>query len=374
MDGTLLSPGFDWTYVKMIKQGMKDNPTIVLQTVLGYLQGSGWVSKDMMPMAQMMVKHLASNPDYLDYILTGIDYMENFFESESGKRIVNIIPKLMTASTEEALELFTREADYNQEAFFNMMANGDIAETFLRQMARFFIKCFAYAKQALDDDLKFAIMNGMLISNKFPPLNRKNLLKSCVELVEKVIRLFTVYRMETDLYQEVKLVTDEFEKLYFRFDDFERLSEKEVEHVIGKFLEDNVFGPFKDAWLVHRQVTVVDERCAPQLACIFNRNYRGSNQIVRSVVRGLSAAMSYSWASAFTEEEGVSAEQLDEARARGQEKKKKKEEEGGGSPSSCEEYKPKMLGDGDRPVGECDVLKEENQKLQMNLSYEHNEL
>ena len=363
LDSTLFSLGFDWKYITMIKQGIKDNPKIVLQTVLSYLKGSGWVSKDMMPMAQMTVNYLTDNPEYLDYLITGIDYAENFFESESGKRIVKLIPRLMTASTEEALELFTREADYNQEAFFNLMANGDVAETFLRQVARFFIKCFAYAKQALDDDLKFAIMNGMLISNKFPPVNRKNLLKSSVDILEKLIRTFTVYRAETNLYQQIKVVTDEFEKLYFRFDDLEKLSEKEVEHVMGRFLEENVFGAMKDAWLVHRQVTVVDERCAPQLACLYNANYRSSNEIVRAVVRGFTTSMSWSWTAAFTAEEGVDPEQLEEAKTRGQDMN-----------ASCDQFKPKRLGPEDRPLAECDVLKEQKQKLQMNLSYEHNEL
>lgn len=370
LENTLFAPGFDWSYITMIKKGIRDNPELVLQTVATYLQSSGWLSKDMIPMSQMAVKYLTTNPEYLEYIITSIDYAENFFESESGKRMVKVAPQLMTASTEEALEIFAREADYNQEAFFNLMANGDVAEGFMKQVARFFINSFQWAKKMLDDDLKFALMNGMLISNKFPPINRKNLLKSFVDLAEKLIRLFTTYRAETNLYQEVKVIADEFERLYFRIEDLERLSEKEVETVLSRFLQENIFGPVKDAWLVHRHVVAADERCAPQLACLFNRRHRGSNEIVRTVAKGLTTVMAGSWTAAFTEEEGVSAERIEEAKFHGQ-------QEG----TDCDGFTPKPLGPGDKPVEDCDVLKRQDQQVQqqqqqqhMDLSYDHTEL
>ena len=60
----------------------------------------------------------------------------------------------MTADTETALELFAREADYNQEAFFNLLKNTDMANAFSKSVARALIGTFQWAQEQLDDSLR----------------------------------------------------------------------------------------------------------------------------------------------------------------------------------------------------------------------------
>ena len=92
--------------------------------------------------------------------------------------------------------------------------------------------------------------------------------------------------------------------------------------------------------------------------------HRSGNDIVRSVTRGLTSIMARSWAAAFDPEDGVSAERLEEAKFHGG-------EEG----ADCQAFAPKAAGPGDKPVGDCDVLRQQEQQLdKMDLSYEHTEL
>ena len=102
---------------------------------------------------------------------------------------------------------------------------------------------------------RMAVVNGMLISNDFPAIERRNLLKSIVAIGVKLSKYFTTYRLEKeDIYGEAKKLKDEFEKLYFKFSDLGRFTEKELENVVGQFLSNTALGPVKDAWLANRQV------------------------------------------------------------------------------------------------------------------------
>ncbi len=291
----LLTAGFDWGYVEQLKKGLKENPKPLVQAFVGFIQSKGYVSKEMQPMVQLVSAQLMANPEYMEYVVSVMDSFETFFKSESGQRIFKLIPALMTADSETALELFSREAEYNQEAFFNLLANGDLAERFLKSVARWLISAFNWAKKASEDEIKLAIFNGMLISNNFPIYNRRQPLKSGVAIVEKLMKLFTVHRVETNLYQEVKAVADDFERLYFRFEDFAKLKDDEVETVLSRFLQENVMGPLKDAWLANRHVSSVNENCAAQVLCLYAKNYGKSNEIVRTVTKGVSLTLAYTW-------------------------------------------------------------------------------
>ena len=58
----------------------------------------------------------------------------------------------------------------------------------------------------------------------------------------------------------------------------------------------------QDAWLVNRQVTMVDEKCAYTSMCQFNEWYKDSNQIVRTIVKGISMINAYSWTTLFPDD------------------------------------------------------------------------
>ena len=211
MPEKLLGSGFDWSLVDQFKKMLKTQPKLVTQLVMEWLKSKGVVTKQTQPVFTLISEQISDNPDAVEYIFSFVDSLEVFFKAESGKRFLRIIPALMTADSETALELFAREADYNQEAFFNLLKNDDMANHFLKKVSRFFIGTFQWCKAAMDDNLKFAIFNGMLISNGFPAVDRRNLMKSTIAIIEKGMKLFTTVRYDGNLYREVKHSSTEFE-------------------------------------------------------------------------------------------------------------------------------------------------------------------
>ena len=340
------------TFFDEMKKNLKSNPMMVYKMVLGYLKNFGLIGKETSPMVTLVAEQILAHPEVADYGVSFIESLEMFMKSESGKRFYAIIPQLMEVDSETALEIFAREADYNQEAFFGLLSNSDVASKFLKSVAKLIISGCSMAKEALADNMKFAMANGFLISNKFPALDRRNLMKSSIGIMEKGLKMFTTYRLDFDLYKEVKTFTDAFEKIYFKFDQFKDLTESELENVIGRFLQDNMLVPVQDAWLGSRFVTLQDKRCAEMVTCLFNENVRDSNDIMKSVTKGISMLMAWSWTSMD--------EELDYSRIY-------QAIWNGIGAKSCKEIyvaSPKT----------CDVFSEKKQKVGMNLNYEHNEL
>jgi len=247
--------GVDFSWMDPLKRMLVDNPKAVAKMFMELVKGKKLVSEEFLPVLNLVTNTVADNPEYVQYVLSFAESAEQFFRSEGGQRLFRIMPQLYNADAETAMELLATEADYHQEYFFNLVKNTDVAEGFLRSVAKFFIGGFGTAKAYMEDDMKFAVVNGMLMANKFPPIDKRNWLKSGTKIFEKILRLFTSSKEETNVYQEAKIAADEFEKLYFRFDDVSKLSDKEVENVVVRFLQDNVMDPVKDAWLAHRQVS-----------------------------------------------------------------------------------------------------------------------
>ena len=77
----------------------------------------------------------SQEPEYLSYFFSAYDYVERFASTESGRRVLRLAPRLAAADADEAVGLLKREADFNQEVFFGLMANGDLAETMLKKTA-----------------------------------------------------------------------------------------------------------------------------------------------------------------------------------------------------------------------------------------------
>ena len=348
----LMGSGIQWKLVEEFKKLLQTNPSMVVNQVIGFLKSKEYLSKETLPIVTMVANELGNNKDVVTFFVSFIDQLEAFFKSESGKRIMNIFPQLLEADTETAMELFAQEADYNQEAFFNLIQNNDMANHFIKSVARFLLSSYRMARDALNDNLKFAVLNGMLISNNFPPVDRRNLLKSVTGIIEKGMRFFTTSKTELNLYQEVKVVTDEFEKLYFRAEEIEKLTEVEMESVVSRFLEENLLEPIKDAWVANRHVTMVNEKCAEMVICLFNEKYRSSNNIVQIVTKGLSIITTYSWTSLF---ETLDYWSIYQAIWNGKGDKKCKEV-----------YVAGFKG--------CDCFQKEKEKMGMNIAFDHTEL
>ena len=74
----------------MIKKQLRENPGPLLNLGINYLKAKKIVSKDMLPVVQMMQAQLLANPEYMEWPIGAIEAMENFFRSESGKRMLKV--------------------------------------------------------------------------------------------------------------------------------------------------------------------------------------------------------------------------------------------------------------------------------------------
>ncbi len=92
----------------------------------------------------------------------------------------------------------------------------------------------------LEDDLKLAVFNSMLLANGVTPLSRKNLLKSSADAAEKISRKYLPAFLAPPsygaYYASVRGLREEVERQYFRLEDLPRLTDEEMENALGKFL------------------------------------------------------------------------------------------------------------------------------------------
>ena len=68
--------------------------------------------------------------------------------------------------------MFSKEADFNQEAFFALMDKTDVADGFLKQVAKYVVMANTWVRESMADNMKFAMVNGFLVSNKMPVIDR----------------------------------------------------------------------------------------------------------------------------------------------------------------------------------------------------------
>merc|ERR1712027_271683 len=268
--------GVQWQYFEDMRTMLRTNPRKAMYKVMEVAKDYGLMGRDTPPMVAMVVEQMIANPDVAEYGITFIDWAETFFKSESGKRINGMLPNLMEDNTEEAMQMFSKEADFNQEAFFALMDKTDVADGFLKQVAKYVVMATTWVREAMADNMKFAMVNGFLVSNKMPVIDRRNIIKSVCQIVDKGINLYSPWSGNYNFWPTIKEFIDEFEKVYFS-----------IHHV-----------------------TNVDHHCAEIAVCLFNEIYRDRTSINTMVVGGISRALISSWDAMY---EGHDTAKLEEA-------------------------------------------------------------
>lgn len=349
-----LSEIMQWKHLQDLRDALTADPKGVADLCISYLKSHNIITPDLEPMAILATEALISNPDVITNALAFIDNLEMGLRSESGKRLIALVPEVMESDTERALELFAMEADYNQEAFFNLIGNNDMAQHFFRQVARFLIGAYELGKQALNDNMKLAIANGLLISNNFPALNKRHLLQSVVKILEKLLSYFTVSRVEEwNMHDRALKFKQEFERLYFKMERFDDLLEDELVTVLSQFLQDNVMIPVKEAWQVNKFISGrSNSKCMTPVLCIYKERYGNANDINKMIVDGLTHALAYSWAGSAS---GSSYQETSEYIS--------------GNDLSCSTKFDESI------IKDCDIFAQSQSKVPtMDLSFDHNEL
>jgi len=350
--------GVQWQYFEDMRNMLRKNPRKAMYKVMEVMRDYNLMGKEssQSPMVAMVVEQLVHNPDVAEYGITAIDWAETFFKSESGKRINGMLPNLVEANSEEAMQMFSKEADFNQEAFFALMDKTDVADGFLKNVAHYVVMANTWVREAMADNMKFAMANGFLVSNKMPVIDRRNIIKSACQIIDRGVNLYSPWSGNYNFWPTIKAFMDEFEKVYFKIDHVKKMKEPELENVLRQFMGDNLMEPLKDAYLVNRHVTNVDHHCDEIAICLFNEIYRDRTSINTMMVGGISRALISSWDAMY---DGHDTAKLEEAVRVGQETKKPCKSVFITAPEACDVF---------------EVRRKELSKGKMNLSYEHNEL
>ena len=216
--------GVQWQYFEDMRTMLRKNPRKAMYKVMEVAKDYNLMGKDSSPMVAMVVEQMIANPDVAEYGITFIDWAETFFKSESGKRINGMLPNLMEANTEEAMQMFSKEADFNQEAFFALMDKTDVADGFLKNVAKYVVMANTWVREAVADNMKFAMVNGFLVSNKMPVIDRsvsisssskfarctfdiscrRNIIKSVCQIVDRGVNLYSPWSGNYNFWPTIK--------------------------------------------------------------------------------------------------------------------------------------------------------------------------
>jgi len=371
---------FDWKLVDTLKKGLRNNPKPLLGLASTFLKGKGILDDDTMPLANTVMDFLSGNEAMREGAFSLVESLESFFKAESGVRMLRVLPKLLNSDVEEAVRLVDREAEYNQDVFFNLLRNDDLAEQMLRKAANLIVSLFGFASRSLQDDLRLAVMNGMLVSYGLPGYSRRDPIGSFSKFAERLLLLTTTTRPVPDVREFVDGIMSEFGKQYFRPEDLAKLTEEEIVTVIARAMHDNFLEPAKDAWLAYRRAGAgtgdpssarggEDDagrpRCAAAALCIYNLRHfkQARNGLYRSSASVLSSAVESALVTLHEDEEDEDAGDFSDALSAAVSLGRSE----AGSEDTCRELGP---ADGQ----DCDVFTEYRRRLAMSVSYTHNEL
>jgi len=267
----------------------------IISSVMGsYFEGSPYG-----PLIQQYVtKFLESEQGAL--VKEGFNnLLENVAASESGQRFMNLAPELLaTKDLQSLLEVLGKEAEFNWDLFFSNIGNSEYKSSFIESLAEYSLKTYNFIQNPPRDSMLSQIplmINGFLISYRIPAFDARNPTKSLIGILNKCIRLFTTYKLDTTPYvnQVHKAFTESLER-QLKGRHFDKLSSKDKKTLISQLIDYELVSPIQTVWEVYRQAAS-QPQCAEQFMCTINQKEKKTKkgQTRQAVVKGASLAASW---------------------------------------------------------------------------------
>jgi len=267
----------------------------ILSTVVGaYFQGSPYG-----PLIQQYgARFLESEQGVV--MMDGFNsLLENVAVSESGQRLVKLMPQLLaTKDIQSLLEILGEEAEWNWTMFFDNIDNKEYRTDLVEILAEYGVKGYDLVLSPPSDSVLAQLplmINGFLISYRIPAFDSQAPTKSLIAMLNKCVRLFTVWKLDTTPYvnQAHQAVTETFKKqLNGRL--FAKLSTEEKKSLLSHMIDSELISPVQTVWAVYIQA-VSQPQCSEQFMCILNQRVKKSSQgqTRQAVVVGASLAASW---------------------------------------------------------------------------------
>jgi len=225
--------------------------------------------------------------------------LENLARSESGQRFMKLAPELLaTKDLQSLLEVLGKEAEFNWGLFFSNIGNSEYKSSFIESLAEYSLKTYNFIQNPPRDSMLSQIplmINGFLISYRIPAFDARNPTKSLIAILNKCIRLFSTYKLDTTPYvnQVHNAFTESLDR-QLKGRNFDKLASKDKKTLISQLIDYELVSPIQTVWEVYRQAAS-QPQCAEQFMCTINQKEKKTKkgQTRQAVVKGASLAASW---------------------------------------------------------------------------------
>jgi len=252
------------------------------------------------PMARTAVDGWLNSAQGKDSVGTVFKYAEVFMKSESGKRLMRVMPKIMnTKDLDTFLELVHEEAEWNWAQVFDNFENTDYKEKILSQTSEYLVYFYEYYENPPKSLKKVPVLvNGFLMTNGIPTFDMKKPEQSIIAIANKGIKLFTTVKgFDTAPY--IKALNNAATKALSRQSKGNKwtdLNSTQRSYLLARLIDTELIEPMQGVWTVYTH-SVNNLSCAQHLLCQINHNERKNNVDSRiAVVKASSLAASWALA------------------------------------------------------------------------------
>lgn len=293
----LFNPEIVKEAVDFIKN-LKKKPDFILEVLLPMLQESGLIGDEVVTMAKIYGKTLVRSEAFIYAIDSIADFIELFSKSESGMKMIGMIPDMLMAEDKESMiNVFKVEAEKNWNEFIAHIDSSDNVDKLVQQLAGMVVTNVAWVQDLAKDEMKIAIANTFLISQGLPAIKTRKLTESMFDLANKCIKLFTTWKFDLEPYKQETLKQIELvQKEYISSSEYGKLTQTEQKTLVARFMTENMVEPFKALWIIREKLfTAKDVQCAESLLCHLNAHMKKQSLIKSEVTKLFSLIASWSW-------------------------------------------------------------------------------
>jgi len=226
-------------------------------------------------------------------------YVEMLAKSESGRRLVNILPKLMvTKDLETFLEIVHVEAEYNWAQVFENIENADYKEKTLEQLADYLVSAYNFVKKPPPSSMMARapiFLNGFLISKGIPAFDSKRPTESLTAIINKCIKLFSTVKLDVTPY--VKAASNTLTKsieTQSKGIKFDKLTTTQKKNLVARILDTELVEPAQAVWSIY-DFASKNLDCAQHLLCQVNHKERSRGVESRIAVAKMTS-LATAWA------------------------------------------------------------------------------
>ena len=164
LSAELESEGMIPQIIEMIKR-IKAKPEFITEIMLPIFSEYGVVGQESIEMIKIYGAGFLKSESFGVFLDSIADSLEIFDKSEGGKRLLQILPKVMEAeSREKVLEVFQEVGEESWAEVSNNLFNSDMTENTVGGLALMAVKGVNYIQTLLKDEMKMAFANTFLIS------------------------------------------------------------------------------------------------------------------------------------------------------------------------------------------------------------------